>query len=149
MKVQDVMTIGAKTVSPETTVQQAAGIMKSENVGFLPVIDDNKVVGVVTDRDLVVRALADGSRSNSVRDVMSGRPVCCEEGADLASAVQLMTQHKVGRLPILGANQELRGVLSANDVARAGTQEKAVNDLAMTLGDAHASTARNATLPTT
>jgi CBS domain-containing protein len=148
MKVQDVMTIGAKTVSPETTVLQAAGIMKSENIGFLPVIDDNEVVGVVTDRDLVVRALADGSRSNSVREVMSGRPVCCEENADLASAVQLMTQHKIGRLPILDANKKLKGVLSANDVARAGTQAKAVNDLAMTLGDAHASTARNATMPT-
>jgi CBS domain-containing protein len=149
MKVQDVMTIGAKTVTPEATIQEAAEIMKSANVGFLPVIDDKKVVGVVTDRDLVVRALADDANDQCVRDVMSGKPVCCDQSAELASAVQLMSKHKVGRLPILDANKKLKGVLSANDVARAGTQAKAINDLAMTLGDAHASTAKNATLPTT
>jgi CBS domain-containing protein len=149
MKVQDIMTIGAKTVGPETTIQEAATIMKRANVGFLPVVNHEKVVGVVTDRDIVVRALAGEKLDKCVKDVMTGKPVTLRQTADLESAVKLMTEHKVGRLPIVDDEHCLKGVLSANDVARAGTQQKAVNDLAMTLGDAHASTAKSATLPTT
>jgi CBS domain-containing protein len=117
----DVMTTGAETIEPTATLQFAAARMKALRVGFLTVHDEPAgVLGVITDRDMVVRALAEGAPPDTtlVRDVMSAHVIWCYEIAELSQAVELMQQHGVRRLVVLDQDHRLSGVLSVDDVAR-------------------------------
>src|SRR5688572_29319462 len=81
MDVRDVMTAHPRTLSPNDTSQSAAGIMKEEDAGAVPIVENGKLVGMVTDRDIVIRAVADGSPgSKSVREIASGNVVCTQPG---------------------------------------------------------------------
>ena len=118
MKIKDVMTPGAETIGPDAKLTDVARKMKELDVGVLPVVDDSRVLGVVTDRDLVVRGLAeDGAGRNPVREVMSGEAKTCAEQDDLTQAAKLMEQHQIRRLVVTDEQGSVSGMLSLGDLA--------------------------------
>jgi CBS domain-containing protein len=139
MKLQDIMTIGVTTGAPDMSLQEAAHLMQKANVGMLPVVEKNEIVGVVTDRDLVVRGLSRPELPSQVHDVMTYKAVTLPPSADVQTAIRTMADHKIGRVLVVDENKKLRGVVSANDVARAHSDEHAVSELTRALGSAHGS----------
>jgi CBS domain-containing protein len=102
--------------------------MKAFNVGMLPVIEDNQLVGAVTDRDITIRAIADGRdpASVKVRDVMTTDMAYCYEDQDIEEAARLMERRQIRRLPVLNRSQHLVGILSLGDIAvRTGREDLA------------------------
>ena len=96
-KVHEAMTNRPRAVTPETTVSEAAQLMKSDDIGSLPIVDGEQLAGVVTDRDIVIRAIAEGKdpRGMPVREVASRELVTVHEDQDLATALQLMASQQV------------------------------------------------------
>ena len=119
MKVKEVMTKLVEFVRPETTVQEAAGKMKDLNVGPIPVCEGERVLGILTDRDIVVRAVAEGrdARTTRVQDVMTRDVVCCTEDDDVKDAARLMKEHQIRRVVVVTANKRLAGIVSLGDIA--------------------------------
>ncbi len=119
MQVYDVMTIGAKCIPPNASLQQAAESMKGLDVGALPVCDNDRLVGVLTDRDIAVRSVCDGRdpRTERVQDVMTRSVIYCFEDADVNEAAELMRQKQVRRLPVLNREKRLVGIVSIGDLA--------------------------------
>ncbi len=119
MQVSDVMTMSAECVRPSNSLQEAALMMKYLNVGALPVCDNDRLVGLLTDRDIVVRAVAEGYDNwvNSVQDVMTPAVRCCFEEQDVQEVAQLMSVHQVRRLPVLNQDKRLVGIVSLGDLA--------------------------------
>lgn len=118
-KVSDVMTRGVRTLTPDDSLQQAAQAMESMDVGALPVCEDGRLVGMVTDRDLVLRGMAPGYPAESTRlDGMITRQVqCCREEDALDDVLRQMGAAGIRRLPVLDAQQQLVGMLTLGDVA--------------------------------
>ncbi|MCE3287927.1 MAG: signal-transduction protein [Gaiellaceae bacterium] len=119
-KVHEVMTDRPRCVTAETTVSEAAQLMKSDDVGSLPVLDGEQLAGMITDRDIVVRAIAEGKdpRGMPVREVASRELVRVNADDDLSSALQLMASQQVRRLPVVDDDGRLVGILAQADVAR-------------------------------
>lgn len=119
-KVHEVMTDRPRCVTAETTVSEAARLMKSEDVGSLPVLDGEKLTGIVTDRDIVLQAVAEEKdpRGMPVREVASREVVRVNADEDLSSALQLMASQQVRRLPVVDDEGRLVGILAQADVAR-------------------------------
>ena len=119
MQVKDVMTRGAECVRPEATLQEAAQKMKSLDVGPLPVCDNDRLVGMLTDRDITVRAVAEGKdpRATRVRDAMTEGISYCFEDDDVADAARVMKERQVRRLVVLDRNKKLAGIVSLGDLA--------------------------------
>jgi len=117
-KVRDAMTPGVRAVAPTDSVTEAAQAMKEQDVGSLPVVEGESLVGIVTDRDIVVRAVAEGvdPRTATVGDVTSGDLVTVEPDEDLDDALKLMAQHRIRRLPVV-EDGRLVGVVAQADVA--------------------------------
>src|SRR5687767_7065285 len=104
MKIQDVMTREPRSVTPETSVQEAARLMKEESVGIIPVVDaSRRLIGVITDRDIALRIVAEGKDANtSVRDAMSSDQLkTCRPDEDIDSAMETMASEQVRRIPIV------------------------------------------------
>jgi CBS domain-containing protein len=114
------MTDRPRCVTAETTVSEAARLMKSEDVGSLPVLDGEKLTGIVTDRDIVLQAVAEEKdpRGMPVREVASREVVRVNADEDLSSALQLMASQQVRRLPVVDDEGRLVGILAQADVAR-------------------------------
>jgi CBS domain-containing protein len=127
--VKDAMTFDVKTATPSQSLTDAAKLMKQEDVGSVPVVDGERLVGVVTDRDIVVRGVADGSdpRAVQVGDIASRDVVTVRPDDDLDDALRLMAQHQVRRLPVVD-DGHLVGVLAQADVAQEA-KEKDVGHL--------------------
>jgi CBS domain-containing protein len=123
--VRVVMTPNPRTVSPEQSVVEAARIMRDEDVGSLPVVEDDRLVGVVTDRDIVVRVIAEGRdpSSTSVGQIESRDVVAVTPDQDLDQALAEMARHQVRRLPVVEGDRLVGGVAQA-DVARKADEEK-------------------------
>jgi CBS domain-containing protein len=120
MKVKEIMTREIDVVSPETTLRDAAERMNSLDVGVLPVCDNDRLVGVITDRDITVRATADGLDpfATQVGEVMSkDELITCREDEDVEAATQKMRDKRVRRLPVLSEDRRLVGIFSLGDVA--------------------------------
>jgi CBS domain-containing protein len=119
MQVRDVMTRGAECVSPDDTLQKAAAKMKSLDVGSLPVCDNDRLSGMLTDRDIVVRAVAEGRDPGNVkvRDIMTEGICSCFEDDDVSEAARLMKEKQIRRLAILNHDRRLIGILSLGDLA--------------------------------
>ena len=119
-KVHEVMTDRPRCVTADTTVLEAARLMKSEDVGSLPVLDGEKLAGIVTDRDIVLQAVAEEKdpRGMPVREVASRELVRVNADEDLSSALQLMASQQVRRLPVVDDDGTLVGILAQADVAR-------------------------------
>jgi CBS domain-containing protein len=119
MLVRDAMTHRAETIGPDETLQAAARRMKQADVGALIVCDDARVIGILTDRDIVVRSIADGRgpAEAEVRSAMTPQVVECCEDDELEGAATRMARGAVRRLVVLDASRKLVGVLSVDDVA--------------------------------
>jgi len=111
------MTPNPRTVSPNDTIQSAARIMRDEDTGAIPVVENGRPVGMVTDRDIVVRAVADdGQVSRPVRDIVTTGVVCVTPEMSTREANELMSEHQVRRLPVV-ENDLLVGIVSLGDLA--------------------------------
>ncbi len=119
MQVRNVMSMGAECVRPSNTLQEAAQRMKNLNVGALPVCDKDRLVGLVTDRDLAVRVVAEARdpRKTTVQDVMTAQVLYCFEDEDVQEAAYLMSVHQVRRLVVLDQDNRLVGIVSLGDLA--------------------------------
>ena len=124
-RVKDTMTAEVKTATPSQSLTDAAKLMKQEDVGSVPVVDGERLVGVLTDRDIVVRGIADGSDPNAVKvgDIASHDVVTVRPDDDLDEALRLMAQHQVRRLPVVDDGQ-LVGVVAQADVALEAKEKK-------------------------
>jgi CBS domain-containing protein len=127
MNIRDVMTSNPRTVSPADSIQNAARIMRDEDTGVVPVVDNGRPVGIVTDRDIVVRAVADGELNRPVRDVVSGDVVTARPDMSTKEAAQLMSEHQVRRLPVV-ENDRLVGIVSIGDLAVKEADDKRMGD---------------------
>jgi CBS domain-containing protein len=127
MNIRDVMTSNPRTVSPEDTIQNAARIMRDEDTGVVPVVENGRPVGIVTDRDIVVRAVADGQLDRQVREIVSGDVVTARPDMSTKEAAQLMSEHQVRRLPVV-ENERLVGIVSIGDLAVKEGSDKRVGD---------------------
>jgi CBS domain-containing protein len=116
--VREVMSENPHAVSTGETVAEAARVLKNEDVGSVPVVEGERLVGILTDRDIVTRVVAEGRDpgSTSVGEVASGELVTAEATADLSDALRLMAQHQVRRLPVVEQGR-LVGILAQADVA--------------------------------
>jgi CBS domain-containing protein len=123
--VKDAMTAEPVTVSRATSVEEAASLMASGEFGPLPVVEDAELIGIVTDRDLVIRVLAKGRdpRETTVGDVYTKDPVAVPADEGLDEALGLMERHQVRRLPVVKEGR-LVGMLSQADLARAQPHER-------------------------
>ena len=119
MQLRDVMTRQVEGVSPGATLQDAAQKMRSMDIGVLPVCQNDQLVGMITDRDIAVRSVAQGDNPKSahVSDAMSPDLVFCYEDEDVEKAARLMEQRQIRRLPVLDRNRRLCGIVSLGDLA--------------------------------
>ena len=120
MKLKDIMTMDVVTIQPEDTLQIAAHKMRNHDIGFLPVRQNGEVLGVITDRDIVTRAVAESMdpKTPVTRDLMTSPAVSCFEDQEVEDAARVMKQNQIRRLVILKrANNELVGVISLGDLA--------------------------------
>jgi CBS domain-containing protein len=127
--VRHAMTESPHTISPDMNAADAAAIMKSEDVGVLPVVKDAELVGLVTDRDLVIRVLAERRNPMEVKigDVATQTTVTVTPDMKLAEARELMEKNKIRRLPVM-KGQELVGIISIGDVAWADASTREVGE---------------------
>jgi CBS domain-containing protein len=117
MNIRDVMTPNPRTVTPDDSIQNAARIMRDEDTGAVPVVENGRPVGMVTDRDIVVRSVADGGQVNrSVREIVTTGVVCVTPDMSTLEANALMSEHQVRRLPVV-ENDQLVGIVSLGDLA--------------------------------
>src|SRR5437660_1200203 len=119
MQVNEVMTRDAECTRPEATLQEAAERMKALDVGALPVCDDDRLVGVLTDRDITIRCVADGHdpRADHVREAMTPQVFYCFEDTDVTDAAELMREKQVRRLPVLNHDKRMVGIVALGDLA--------------------------------
>ncbi len=118
MKVRDVMTAQVATATPKTSVKDIARTMARIDSGVVPVVEDGKVVGLVTDRDIVVRVVADGGDlTTAASTIMSSDVQACSEDDTVADAAAQMGSHQIRRLVVNSASGALVGILSLGDVA--------------------------------
>lgn len=117
MKIRDVMTPNPRSVSPNDTIQTAAQVMQTEDTGAVPVVSDGRLLAVVTDRDIVVRVVAEGgSFSSRVGDIATQGVVCATPEMSTSDASELMSEHQIRRLPVV-ENDRLVGIVSLGDLA--------------------------------
>ena len=117
MNVRDVMTTNPRCVSPNDSIQIAARIMKEEDTGVVPIVENGRPVGVITDRDIVIRAVADGSQANQpVREIASGDLVCATPDMSTREATRIMSERQIRRLPVVEGDR-LVGIVSLGDIA--------------------------------
>ena len=121
MQVQHIMHKHVQLADPNMTIRDAARAMRADNIGALPVGENDRLVGMVTDRDIVVRAVAeDRTGDTSVREVMSEGICYCFEDDDVKQAAKVMAEHQVRRLPVLNRGKRLVGVVALADIGRSG-----------------------------
>ena len=127
MNIRDVMTPNPRTVSPEDSIQNAARIMRDEDTGVVPVVENGRAVGVVTDRDIVVRAVADGNPDRRVREIVTGNLVTVTPDMSTREASELMSEYQVRRLPVV-EGERLVGIVSIGDLAVKEAKDSRVGD---------------------
>jgi len=119
MKVSDVMSRDVQLASPKQSIRDAAKMMAKIDAGALPVEENDRLVGVITDRDITVRAVAEGKApSTKVRDVMSQEVLYVFDDQDLEAVARNMAEMKVRRMPVVNREKRLVGILSFGDLAR-------------------------------
>lgn len=127
MHIRDVMTPNPRCVSPDDSIQSAAQIMRDEDTGAVPVCDNGRAVGIVTDRDIVVRAIAEGHVNASVRDIATRDVISARPDMSTREAAELMSDHQVRRLPVLDGDR-LVGIVSLGDLAVKEAKDSRVGD---------------------
>jgi len=120
--VQELMTPNPCSIDTDKSVAYAAKMMRDEDVGLAPIVEGNRLVGTITDRDIATRVVAEGKdpESTKVTDIASTKLVTVEPQQDLDEALQLMAKHQVRRLPVVEEGGRLVGVVAQADVAKHG-----------------------------
>ena len=129
MKVREVMTTGVETLTPETDVVMVARKMKDLNVGSIPVVEGERLIGIITDRDIVTRVVAEGKhpQSEQARNCLTPDPTTIAPDADVQEASELMAREQIRRLPVVEGGR-LVGFLSIGDLAVDAGKDKLVGD---------------------
>jgi CBS domain-containing protein len=133
--VRDVMTPNPTTVSESDSIRDAARIMKDQDTGVVPVVDGRKIVGLVTDRDIVVRLVAEGRNPSDARvnEVMTKSIRSVQEDASIDEALNLMSRAEIRRVPVVNGSNELVGIVSIGDISvgtnRDGKVGQAIEDI--------------------
>jgi CBS domain-containing protein len=126
MKVSEVMTSDVQTVGADQTAREAAGFMLRAEAGSIPVCEGDRVIGIITDRDIAVRGVAEGRGPDTpVRELMSDGIICAHEDDDVADVARRMSEEQIRRLPILDHDKRLVGIVSLGDLARESGGEEA------------------------
>ena len=126
MKVKEVMHKGVDWVSPDTPVIELAKLMRGHDIGCIPIGEDDRLIGMVTDRDIVCKGLASDdfdARRAKASDVMTEGIHCCREDDDLAKAVLHMEKLQVRRLPVINKSKRMVGIISLGDVSHSASGE--------------------------
>ena len=120
MKVREIMTSNVECLAPEASLKEIAQEMKSLDVGFIPICENDRLVGTVTDRDIVIRHVADGRDVNTtqVREIMSREIIYAFEEDDVKTVAERMREKDVRRILILDENKRLVGVVSIGDISK-------------------------------
>jgi CBS domain-containing protein len=120
--IRDVMTSNPCTIDADKSVAYAAKMMREEDVGLAPIVEDDRLVGMLTDRDITIRVVADGRDPEQVRvkEVASSQLVTVNPQQDLDEALRIMAKHQVRRLPVIEEGGRLVGVVAQADIAREG-----------------------------
>ena len=134
MDIRDVMTPNPRTVTPDDSIESAARIMRDEDTGAVPVVQDGRPIGMLTDRDIVIRAVADGSANRTVRDVVSDRLVSVSPDTSTREAAELMSEHQIRRLPVV-ENDRLVGIVSLGDLAVKEAKDRRVGDTLQSISE--------------
>jgi CBS domain-containing protein len=118
MQVKEIMTKDVATLNAKDSVERAAQLMKQYNVGAIPVCSEEKVIGIITDRDIALRSVAQGEngRNQTVREVMSSNPVVINSQTDIHDAARIMSERQIRRLPVV-ENNSIVGIVSLGDIA--------------------------------
>lgn len=126
-QIKDVMSSDFKFITPETSVQEAAEIMNDRDIGFLPVGENDRLIGMITDRDIAVRSTAGGYKpaDQQVRDVLTPKTYYCYDDQAIDEVCDNMAEIKVRRLPVVNRDKRLVGVVSLGDVAQQTHRAKA------------------------
>jgi CBS domain-containing protein len=128
MKAQEIMAKNPRTVTPETAIQEAARLMKDEDVGVLPVVESassKRLLGMVTDRDIAIRIVAEGKSSAFVRDAMTSGVKTCKADDSVKDVMALMGREQVRRVPIVDDRGELVGIIAQADIVIEGDDKRA------------------------
>lgn|SRR5512146_85502 len=127
MHVKDIMSSTVHSVQATDSIARAAQSMSDNDVGFLPVLDGRKIVGVVTDRDIALRAVGAGVRvEEPVKLVMTKNASTCSQDCDIEDALQIMANEQVRRLPVCGSDNDLIGVVALADAAERDIDKREV-----------------------
>jgi CBS domain-containing protein len=119
MKVSEVMTRDVQTIRPDDPVQQAASFMLSADAGSIPVTDGDRLIGMITDRDIAVRGIAKGyGPETPVRELMTDDVICAREDDNVEDIASKMSEAQVRRLPVIDGNDRLCGIVSLGDLSR-------------------------------
>jgi len=118
MKIRDIMTADVATATPDTTLEEIATIMKRDDVGSVPIVEDKELYGIITDRDIVLRCIAEGQHPGEVRaeDILTEDLHTVEPDDDVEEAAELMSRHQVRRLPVV-EDGRLVGMIAIGDIA--------------------------------
>jgi CBS domain-containing protein len=120
--IRDIMTSNPRTIEPSTPIFEAARIMRDEDIGSLPITEGNQLWGTITDRDITIRAIAEGRdpTGTTVKEIASRDLVTVDPQQNLDEALRLMAQHQVRRLPVVEEDGRLIGIVAQADVAQVG-----------------------------
>lgn len=121
MKVRDVMSRDVQIVDPNQTIREAAEIMKGNDIGLLPVAEGDRLVGMITDRDIAIRGIAEGKGQDAkIRAVMTQEVKYCFDDEDVEHVCDNLAELQVRRLPVMDRNKRLVGIISLGDIATEG-----------------------------
>lgn len=125
MKVNAAMHRGVEWCAPDTPIMEIARLFREKDIGAIPIGENDRLVGMLTDRDIVCRGLAEGRdmASMTAGDVMTRDIVYCWEDDDIEDAVHLMEEHRVRRVPVLNSDKRMTGMLSMGDISHAANPE--------------------------
>lgn len=119
MKISEVMTRDVRTVRPDQTAQEAANFMLSEDTGSMPVSDGDRLLGMITDRDIAVRGVAKGHGPDTpISELMTNEVVCARDTDDVAEVASKMSSAQVRRMPIVDSSDRICGIVSLGDLSR-------------------------------
>jgi len=125
-KIKEAMTANPRTVTADSTVAEAARLMRDEDAGIIPITEGERLVGVVTDRDIAIKVAAEGkdAQATKVSEIAASNLVTIDPQQDLDEALKLMAKHQVRRLPVVEEDGKLVGILAQADVARHADPER-------------------------